>query len=337
MALSLVDNMNNSQIEKIKTIENIFIATPKLQEIINDIEDCRTLAKINDYETEPDNILITGHSGSGKSWLINEYCKLNPRIEEEERTRVQVLSSTIPKATTAKPVVQTLLIDIGDPLQGKGDTIAGLTNRLNTLIRQTATEILIIDEFQHAIQTDSKKVIHDIGDWIKTIINLTKRPIILMGMHWSHIILETNPQLARRFRTHHNMPTYNSNNFDEFRAFLNKVDYKLPFSNKIGLDDRELSFRLLVCCEGNIGILMKGIIKKAANLAVIKNLKKPPLEYFAYAVEKYLDFERNTNPMRLPIDEIEFKKNNKFDKFPASRVNLTNDKKPEAIFFSNVT
>ncbi|WP_299734232.1 TniB family NTP-binding protein [uncultured Endozoicomonas sp.] len=324
----------NSDIEsKLGDLENLFIGTPYLQEIIDDIEDFRKFARLNNYKTEPDSILITGASGSGKTWLINEIIRLNPRIEEGDRTKIQVLSSSIPKAKSAKPVVQTLLSDIGDPLQGKGDTISGLTSRLDTLIRNTGTELIIIDEFQHCLETDSKKVIHAIGDWVKTLINLSKRPVILFGMPWSDIILETNVQLARRFCIHHKMPSYGVNNFSDFQCFLYAVDRKLPFPKISGLADKDLAFRLLCSTEGNIGKLMKNVIKKAARKAIIYKFDSIPREYLEDAVGKYCGYLKNDNPMLLPIDQIKFEDNDSFDLYPNSKIIFSKSKSIKGSFY----
>ncbi|WP_020581672.1 TniB family NTP-binding protein [Endozoicomonas elysicola] len=315
--------MTTDKHERLKAIENIFISSPHIQEIIDDIEDFRKWAKFNEYRTEPDCILVTGGPGSGKTWLIEKMNELNPRIEEEDRTKIQILSSSIPKARTPKPVVQTLLRDIGDPLLGRGDTIDSLTKRLVTLIENTGVELIIIDEFQHCIESYSKKVLHDIGDWLKTLINDSKRPIVLFGMTWSDIILETNPQLARRFPIHHSMPVYTEKNFSDFLQFLGEVEKQLPFKNSSGLTQNELAFRLLCCSNGNIGTLMKNIIKKAAIKAVKFNLNSIPLEYISDAVEKFCGYSKENNLMLKPIDSILFETQDDYNYFPNHKINIS--------------
>lgn len=42
--------------------------------------------------------------------------------------------------------------------------------------------MLILDEFQHIIDSDTKRVIQKVADWIKGLVNTLKIPIILCGV-----------------------------------------------------------------------------------------------------------------------------------------------------------
>ncbi|WP_019616898.1 TniB family NTP-binding protein [Psychromonas ossibalaenae] len=179
---------------KLKKVNEIFVTTTRIKRILEDISESREYSQLLEYECEPICILVRGETGTGKSEFIKRYCASHPRIEEADRTKIPVLVSLLPKAKHPKPVVSQLLRDLGDPLSGTGADTDQLTDRLVILLKATGVELIILDEFQHSIETKSNQVVYDIADWIKTLINKAKIPVVLFGLPWSSYVLEVNGQ-----------------------------------------------------------------------------------------------------------------------------------------------
>lgn len=141
-----------------------------------------------------------GRPGVGKTSLAEYYMKDYPRVDSDERVTVPILYLKIEVPATPKGLVSSLLDALGDPAAEKGN-IGSQTRRLRKFLKELKTELIILDEFQHFIDKDSLKILKTVSDWLKLLIDNSKIPVVLMGMPYSHIILDTrgNEQLKRRF------------------------------------------------------------------------------------------------------------------------------------------
>jgi len=294
--------------EKLKLVNQIYIATTRLQNLSDDIRYTRENSLDLDYECEPICILVMGETGTGKSEFIKKYLDKYKRFEEVERTRVPVLVSLLPKARHPKPVVAQLLRDLGDPLGGTGGDTDQLTDRLVTLLKGTKTEIIILDEFQHAIETKSNKVVYDIADWIKILINKAKIPVVLFGLPWSSYILEVNRQLKRRFSMQHELINYTLDDFEFFQMFIQKVQQQLL--DKVGVKCEEeiwrkdFAFRLFAASSGNISDLMNKIIKPAASEVVRSETYLITIHQLALVAKRHLSLLDEENPFMIDLSCI---------------------------------
>lgn len=308
--------MTPDQIEKIRIIKNIFVPSENLQSILDSMKRIRQLSVIDNYEHAPSCMLVTGETGVGKTTFIEQYMKNNPRsnliTEDDDRTVVPVLYCELPKAKHPKPVAAELLKQLGDPLKGVGDANA-LLNHLADLLAKTKVELIIIDEFQHAIETTNKEVLKEIGEFFKRLINKAKVPIAFFGMPWCSPIFEVNSQLKRRVRkSNFKIENFSLDTFNEFQMFLEVIQDELP----IGFDgsmweDLELAFKLFAASSGNLSDLMEGIIMPAAIEAVLDNAELLTIDHLANAVEGNLDILEELNPFNMELREIEARQQDK--------------------------
>lgn len=296
--------------EKIRLAKRVFVATPDLQKLINAIEEVRDLAAIDGYESLPDCIFVTGETGVGKTTLIDKYMEHNQPHDivygdaEGEKTIVPVLRCELPKAKHPKPVVSELLTQLGDPeLSIKGD-VRELTERLVKQLKSAKVELIIIDEFQHAIETTNKNVIQDIGEWFKILLNRAKIPIVFVGVPWSTPVLDVNEQLNRRVRRRFKIQNYTLDNFREFQDFIRSVSAQLPIKPFEPLESSFNAFRLFAASKGNISELMDGIIIPAAIKALRRDDEQVQLQDFIDAIDEYTDLPEQKNPFRLDVSEI---------------------------------
>ncbi|HDR9135006.1 TniB family NTP-binding protein [Burkholderia vietnamiensis] len=182
--------------ELVAGVRNTLVEHPAFAAGIAAIQRCHRMGRFG--LEEPGCLLVTGVSGSGKSTLRKEYVRHHPRRETEEGTEIPVLDLELPAQPTIKNVAERILLELGDPLFTRGSAEA-MTSRIVTLFRNCHVELVILDEFQHFIDHSSEKIETRVADWLKHLVNITRVPFVLMGLHRCRRILQSNEQLRRRF------------------------------------------------------------------------------------------------------------------------------------------
>ncbi|WP_164852432.1 ATP-binding protein [Rheinheimera riviphila] len=302
--------MTPEQKEKIRAVKNIFIPTNTLQKMLQSMKRIRELAIIDGYKNRPDCMFVTGETGVGKTTFIEQYLEANQRYDvadgEEEKTVIPVLYCSLPKSKRPVHVVEQLLVKMGDELQGKGDDVPGLTNRLVHLAKKAKVELIIIDEFQHAIDAANEDIFEDIGEWFKIFIDAARIPIVFLGVPWAKPILDVNDQLRRRVRKNsYTIENYTLDTFNEFQMFLQRVEQELPIKPYRELWEQEMAFRLFAASRGNLSELMEGIIQPACIEAIYDESQFISERHFIDAVEENTDWLDGNNPLAVEIDKVE--------------------------------
>lgn len=294
--------------EREKLIENLFIMYPSFERCLNKIKECHEQSKLS---IEPLCALITGEPGVGKTTLCEKYEGMFPRQELEEKTKIPVLLSYVPIPATPKNMVTALLASLRDPFADKG-TVFIKTLRLFSLLKTCEIEIIIIDEFHHIIERDSDRVIHDVSEWLKQLINKGKLPIILVGLPHSVKILEANPQLARRFAMRDELTDFEwivkgnkdktkrktketKTNKNDYRVFLKIIDDGLPLAESSNLADRKIAYRMWNATSGNVNRTMK-LIRYAAKLAINSGEERITLSFLETSYDILFSDDTNPNP-----------------------------------------
>ncbi|MDT4955075.1 MAG: hypothetical protein QOJ02_3213 [Acidobacteriota bacterium] len=281
--------------EKITKIQKIYIWSPKLRELIDLMNHCREFSKI---AAEPKSMLITGEQGAGKTKLIERYIEGFQRVVTIEKTIVPVLVVDVLMPATVKSLVGDLLAALGDPAADKG-IVASQTRRLCNLLKKCETQLIILDEFQHFIDGESSKVMKNISNWLKVLMNRTKLPLILIGMPNSEDILDTkgNEQLKRRFFARRRLEPFSwGESYEEQKdmiMFLKNLDDALSklLPKRSSLADTETAFLIHDATCGAVHKIME-LIRGAAELALRQGLERIDLELLSEAYDKHLVDEK---------------------------------------------
>jgi TniB protein len=295
MSKTREDYSKMSDDKRCTMVERIFVKYPRLDEIRDKIKHCHEYSKIS---AEPECMFIGGFSGTGKTTLQDYYAEAYPRTVYEEGTIVPVLAGRVPERANNKTLVTELLISMGDPAAESG-TAYNQTTRFRKFLKECGTELIFLDEFQHFVDKDSVKVLKNVSDWLKNLIDQTRLPIIMCGMPYAASVLDApgNEQLQRRFSVRASLDPFGWNTNEEkkeFRAFLKALDDQLPFPQPSRLAEKIMAFRIYCATNGRVGKIMK-VVRRATELAIKQSLEKLDLDVFEKAYEDRL---RDVHPDR---------------------------------------
>lgn len=283
-----------------------FVRHPRLAAVLAAIDECILVTR-EDQESRC--LAVTGGSGVGKSTLIGQVVKSHPSRETPTGRVVPILAIEVPKPTSVKGVTTTLLSTLGDPQPERGNTV-NQVERLYKLLKHCRVELVILDECQHLLDGKTDRVISEVSDFIKTLINRTKISFVLVGMPSLATIFEGDSQMQLRSRFLHRLTLepfrWTHDNGEEYRKFLQKIESTLPFSQPTNLADYHRAMRLFVASRGYLRYTMK-TIKSAARhtLRVQNNCIDDEALAIAFDLEigstEFVKF----NPFRVDIADIE--------------------------------
>lgn len=293
-----------SDYERKELIERVHITFPRFSRVLEKISYCHEHSKI---AAEPECLLITGVQGAGKTTLCKVYARRHPRMQTREGRIIPVLSTFVPSITTKKSLPTRLLQALGDGAAERGTSVTQ-TLRIIKLVRDCGVEIIILDEFQHFIDSDSNAVLVNISDWLKDLINETGKPVALVGMPHSQVVLAANPQLERRFSMRESLEPFGWGapaKEREFKLLLQHLDRSLPLVKRSNFADHEVAFRIYCATDGLIGYVMK-LVRRAAILAVERREERVSVELLAESYEERLASRkpRRVNPFRTALEEL---------------------------------
>jgi len=253
--------LDSGQQERLRSLNSFIVKHPKMTRAIEAIEETKLLS----YSApEPQCLLIMGESGVGKTTLKNIFCDRYPREEKEDGTIVPVLSINIPAPATIGSMVSALLRNLGGPIVSS-QSIDERTDRLRKLIVACGVELIILDEFQHFMEGNKKRISQGVSDWLKNLISETNVPIVLIGLPKSENILLADPQLKRRVTNKVNLETFRLGT--SFQKFLKTLEGQLRMPETLGWAEKEMVRKFHNATQGNIAHLMN-IVRAAAFEAI---------------------------------------------------------------------
>ena len=146
-----------------------------------------------------------------------------------------------------------------------------------------------------------------VADLYKELIDITKIPIVFMGMPWSVHLIDSNSQLRRRVTYRFVLPPFKISDEESLRdymRFMCILAEKFGFADSINLRDIATCYRIFSYTEGNLGVtyeLFRDVYMRADSggcAATYDVMKK--------VVARYRD-RGATNPLELAIDKVRFR------------------------------
>jgi type II secretory pathway predicted ATPase ExeA len=246
-------------------VKRIVISHPMYSFILSQIEEIHFNSKDS---VDPDSLFLSGEAGVGKSTVLEAYADRFPKEIIDNTTVIPILYTKVPVGATPKSVASQLLYSLGDPAYDKGTEISQ-TSRLLHFIKRCKVELILIDEFQHLLDRETKHILNKASDWVKSFCDDAGVPIILCGYPESKKIFKHNEQLDRRFLNKEKMEAfqyYTKEEQIEFRVFLKSLDERLPFVEKSSLAVKQLADKMYYASKG-IPSHVKAVVLEATGLA----------------------------------------------------------------------
>ncbi|MBM7842183.1 TniB family NTP-binding protein [Herpetosiphon giganteus] len=319
--------------QRLPYVEGVRVNYPRWNTLLQLIEECHNTQP---YSAEPPCILIVGPTGAGKTKLHESYRQRYKSITTEFGRIIPILCGEIPAYATISSLLTALLTGLGDPRPDRG-TIDGKTIRLKNLIRDCQVQLFILDEVQHFIDRDNKKILLNVSNWLKALIKDTKVACILVGLEGeANKVVDANPQLARLFGDSHLLAPFQwdidqRNTIAEFIKFLTQLQMLLPLreATKSDLHTFNVALRCFLASEGLMAHLMK-LIRGATAMALIDGQEYLTLEYLSQAFLKYLAPDRRNikNPFTANMPEMPRKKSDTPSVGEAATNNRASKRKP---------
>ncbi len=264
--------MNNTDItnfERKQLAHDFRIMYPQRTEVLIALQNC---LDTNEYSSETSGLFIGGFSGVGKTTILESFIEKYPRKYEGVCTQIPILKVSMPARATIKGTVCEILNEIGDPNADRG-TLSSLTSRLKRYIKECGVKMIILDEFQHLIDGESKKILINTSNWLKKLMEDAGVPLVLTGIPHAEKIINHDQQLNRRMLWRYYLDPFNyttEKDVQDFHTLLDLIDSKLPFTKKSELSQPILAERIHMITDGTLGLVMS-LIREAACNAIDRN------------------------------------------------------------------
>lgn len=301
--------------EKINRLDNAIITYPSMTAAYQGLVECVTMSETS---KEPTGAVLVGVGGMGKTSICNMILKrFSTYVVEDEfsnTTARPAFYSSVPSPSTIKSLAANLLESLGDPFPKKGSAHV-LTSRLNTLLKQCQTKIILLDEFHHLLLEGSvnEKRTHKICNWLKSLINNTGVMVCLVGTPSCEALVNFDSQMSRRFMHRYKLTPLHIGTSDEpgplggFLRALSK-NYAKELSLE-GLTDfnKPLHIQQMWAATGGNPAFISALFKKAIASALIAKRSKVDEEDFAMAFDSGITLptaEFHENPFRMSSQKI---------------------------------
>jgi len=281
------------------------IRYPRFNELHNDIMLCREMTA---ESGEPSCMVLEGVTGAGKSTLVKAYAANFPPYEAEDGSRIPVFYAETPSPVTVKGFSSHLLSELGDPAAHRG-TLQNMNARLIHYLRVCEVQLVILDDFQHLIDSETNKILAKVSDWLKVLIKETGIPFLVIGIEDSvERILRANSQLSRLFAVRETLHPFSLGSENEARDFQRFLEYaekavKVPIEYDLSLD--EFLARMYFATEGVVANIMN-LLRFAALLANKQDEDAITLHLLDQAFNKRLQRHliKPPNPFSTPLKNI---------------------------------
>lgn len=200
-------------------------------------------------------LAILGESRTGKSTLLEQFEEKHPAVRNQNGMHIEALRVSVPVAPTTRMLASEMLFAFHAPDWDQGN-VRQMTRRLTVLIEKCGTRIVIIDEFNHFYDRGRNKIMFNVADWLKQLIEETHTTLVISGLPTCEMIISSNEQLAGRFLAPIHLPRFDwSDSYmrEQFKGIISTFHQSLASLYQIPAFSEDMAFRFYCATGGLIG------------------------------------------------------------------------------------
>lgn len=255
-----VTSIEGQSLDRAASVEAITIQTPQL---VKAVELITTLIQRSGVLCDPGGLRIIGAPGAGKTLIRDLMIANYPRsVGPDKQPIVPILSIEMMPAPTVSQIALRMLKTLGDQFDNHRNSNER-TLILKEFIRRAGVLIIFIDEFQHTVEGGRNKSANTIADWLKSLYDEVKIPIVFFGTPVSTKLFQISEQLASRIPGEYELRALR---FDaEFISILASFNQNMPI--QIHAEDFKKLAKAI--CKSTVGSLrlLKKLLKEAVIVA----------------------------------------------------------------------
>lgn len=278
-----------------KSLGSHFIHTSQTTRILAALNNCLNSKEV---KGKADSMIIYGNPRAGKTRTIEYFIK---------STSKNILYCEMPCPASIGALISQIRRDIGDPTYLNSKNVNEGTHKVFDLLKNNECDMLIIDECQHLIDSNRNKLIMDVADWIKRIINTLNISVVFVGLPYLKRIIENNKQLSHRILYVDTLDYYAINS-DDFELLIYEFFTLTGFKLKESLVDDYIIERIHSLTDGKIGYVSQFFME-----FVIEYKSSPHdtlnLLFFENMIDKRLYKWFESNPFSEKYDLVEYVQN----------------------------
>jgi hypothetical protein len=292
--------------------EAALVRYPRFVYLLDQIKICVQMTRL---WGEPNCMSLEGQPAAGKTTLVKDFCSHFPWKETKNGTIMDVLYVLPDSPTTIRELVSEMLLAMGVPGADEGQTWS-LKKRLIRHIKKCRLKIIIIDDIQGLLVTDTPKQIKKLSEWLKTLIKKTGVCFVILGVDGSiEEVLKSNSQLARLFASRKTLDPFAFDSNDESTVVefgkmvvMAETTLETKIEPSPDMDRIDLLKRIHYATDGLMGHIMNllrlGRLKAEMNGRQTINLRDLSEAFvdrlqalFPRKINPF-DFEKNTGTLR---------------------------------------
>lgn len=299
--------------EKLKSFSNHIVQHTVYSEATEKIMQC---IEITSTRREPASAMLVGEPGSGKTTICKHIVQqFGPGYVVQNdhgiTSTVPAFYCGVPAGVSVKSLSVHMLTKLGCH-ELRGDSIS-LMERLSQLLITCETKVIMLDEFHHLLLRGAERTRAVVCDWIKTLMNETLIPIVLVGMPECETIVDDHPQLSRRYPYRARLKPFDyatqtgdSIYIKTLKSFNKRMNEIGEFQNSFILTDRTTASAIYVATSGNMNAIRQ-LLHDALRIALIRNDSTFNIEDLAAAAQGFSSpnsLIKGRNPFLLSHSDI---------------------------------